>query len=647
MKKLETLLYGLVACVMISLCGMGDGLNLRCFLGAERVYDFSVQELTKSSSGWEYQEEEQYFLLNKNGALHRYLLDGKTDSWKCLLITVDKLSLPAVEALIVYYDKAGEVLAEQQAELVCGENRILLYEDVAMYRMGIRIFGAKGEYISVGSMQIRDGLPGFSPQMFAAVTGILYVLFVTGCIFWWRFEGKKKKEEKNFAALTAVNMLQDLYINFGNSMWRHTAGKVRPAARKTVRGILFSLFPLWIIFCGALGWSEGDFYRYFAGTIAVMLLASGLFTIERPLKRADWNTNLARIWLVLWLFVTVSDIFVDAGDKFLGYLMLFSGGFFIFVWNQTRKPAALLAEIMTGLELCFGLTIVFCMLFRQKKTAVYYNGVFTNAEDFAMYSLLMLAVFLTEFGRALREKKTLRSWVLYGIGAAASLYFTARAGGATAFTALALVTATAGWRLIEYYRGSAGALKKDLRRNALQIAAACTAALFAAVCIHSSVKYLPRQTGMNINFEEEQCISVLPEEELELYRMLLPEELEGVVSQDTLEIGTYQKSYARLLGLTGNIADVRVYREKVKAYSGYLSVMYRYGMLTAVPFLLFQIYAVGAAVKKRRWFLLMTDIVYICFCVGGNAGMAMTQPLTWCFYLLNGWCFAGKSDKTD
>ena len=63
---------------------------------------------------------------------------------------------------------------------------------------------------------------------------------------------------------------------------------------------------------------------------------------------------------------------------------------------------------------------------------------------------------------------------------------------------------------------------------------------------------------------------------------------------------------------------MRVYREKVKAYSGYLSVMYRYGMLTAVPFLLFQIYAVGAAVKKRRWFLLMTDIVYICFCVGGQ-----------------------------
>ena len=124
-----------------------------------------------------------------------------------------------------------------------------------MYRMGIRIFGAKGEYISVGSMQIRDGLPVFSPQMFVAVTGILYVLFVTGCIFWWRFKGKKEKEEKNSAALTAVNMLQDLYINFGNSVWRHTVGKVRTGARKTVRGILFSLFPLWIIFCGALGWS--------------------------------------------------------------------------------------------------------------------------------------------------------------------------------------------------------------------------------------------------------------------------------------------------------------------------------------------------------------------------------------------------------
>lgn len=646
MKKIETLLYGLVACVMISLCCMGDGLNLRCFLGAERVYDFSDRELTKSSSGWEYQEEEQCFLLNKNGALHRYLLNGKTDSWKCLLITVDKLSLPAVEALIVYYDKAGEVLAEQQTELVCGENQILLYEDVAMYRMGIRIFEAKGEYISVESMQIRDGLPGFSLPVFAAVTGILYAIYVIGCGLWWYFGKRNMRQTGRGAGYTAVDTLQKIYINFGNSAWRHTAGKVRPAARKTVRGILFSLFPLWIVFCGALGWSEGDFYRYFAGTIAVMLLASGLFMIERPLKRADWNTNLARIWLVLWLFVTVSDIFVDAGDKFLGYLMLFSGGFFIFVWNQTRKPAALLAEIMTGLELCFGLTIVFCMLFRQKKTAVYYNGVFTNAEDSAMYSLLMLAVFLAELGWALREKKRMRSWVLYGIGAAASLYFTMRSGGVTAFAALAFVGAAAVWYLIEYYRGS-GMLKKDLCRNALQIAAACTAALLAAVGIHFSVKYLPQQTGLNIDFEKEQCVSVLPQEELELYRMLLPEELEGAVSQDTLEIGTYQKSYVRLLGLTGNIADVRVYREKVKAYSGYLSVMYRYGMLTAVPFLLFQIYAVGAAVKKRRWFLLMTDIVYICFCVGGNAGMAMTQPLTWCFYLLNGWCFAGKSNRID
>lgn len=646
MKRLETLLYGLVACVMISLFCMGDGLNLRCFLGAERVYDFSVQELTKSSSGWEYQEEEQSFLLNKNGALHRYLLDGKTHSWKCLLITVDKLSLPAVEALIVYYDKAGEVLAEQQTELVCGENQILLYEDVAMYRMGIRIFEAKGEYISVESMQIRDGLPGFSLPVFAALTGILYVPFVLGCILFWHFGKHKVRQKKQSAAYTAVNMLQGIYINFGNSVWRRMDGKRRSAARKTVRGILFSLFPLWIIYCGSAGWAKGDFYRYFAGTIAVMLLASGLFMMERPLRRVDWNTNLARVWLTLWLFVIISDIFVDEGDKFLGYLMLFSGGFFIFVWNQMRKPAELFAELMTGQELCFGLTVVFCMLFRQKKTAVYYNGVFTNAEDSAMYSLLMFAVFLTELGWALREKKRMRSWVLYGIGAAASLYFTMRSGGVTAFAALAFAGAAAVWYLIEYYRGS-GLLRKDLCRNALQIAAACTAALLAAVGIHFSVKYLPQQTGLNIDFEKEQCVSVLPEEELALYRMLLPEELEGAVSQDTLEIQTYRKSYARLLGLTGNIADVRVYREKVKAYSGYLSVMYRYGMLTAVPFLMFQIYAAAAAVKKRNGFLFMTNIIYICFCVAGNAGMGMTQPLTWCVYLLNGWCFAGKSDKTD
>ena len=85
-------------------------------------------------------------------------------------------------------------------------------------------------------------------------------------------------------------------------------------------------------------------------------------------------------------------------------------------------------------------------------------------------------------------------------------------------------------------------------------------------------------------------VSVLPEDELQLYQQMFPITLENVTSKDTINVMGSWKNYARMMGLYGNATQIYRNREPVQAYNGYLDLMYHYGIFAVIPFVLYQIY---------------------------------------------------------
>ena len=89
----------------------------------------------------------------------------------------------------------------------------------------------------------------------------------------------------------------------------------------------------------------------------------------------------------------------------------------------------------------------------------------------------------------------------------------------------------------------------------MQFLSAIVFSFLSVVVIHISVKYLPDILQTTVVFEDEQLVSVLPEDELQLYQQMFPITLENVTSKDTINVMGSWKNYARMMAELHTLAE--------------------------------------------------------------------------------------------
>ena len=157
-----------------------------------------------------------------------------------------------------------------------------------------------------------------------------------------------------------------------------------------------------------------------------------------------------------------------------------------------------------------------------------------------MYALLIFALFVWKIYGLIDNDASYLQWIGYGMGAASALYFVLRSGGVVAKIALILVAITYLYGCVYIW------VKKrvSFRYRWKQILTAIVFSFLCVVVIHISVKYLPDILQTTVVFEDEQLVSVLPEDELQLYQQMFPITLENVTSKDTINVMGSWKNYA-------------------------------------------------------------------------------------------------------
>lgn len=648
-------LIGFVTCLMFSMMSLAGKVNINCFLGAESVYDFPEKDLKKCSKGWEYDEALAGYRITKDNAVNKYRVDYKAKQWKYLYVRIDQMSVSVLPANLEYYNKDGELLAEQEIHLEQGRNEIRMNEEIEVYRIGIRIREAKGTFFSIEAMQARSEAMVYTSKTFWKNMCVFAILFGIGCLLWTSMRKRVKKKFDFSKFYGVVDVLQTGYILVGDYFGKALCRKIGQEKKDTVLRTTFCLLFAWIFFFALTNWASDErYYRFFALGCIILVVFAGSLLWEQALTKVSWKTPVAEAWIVLWILTMISDAFVEQGNKFVGYIMLLAGGYFVFVWNQSRNQQKVIYALAESLEIDFALVVAVCMICRKQKISIYYNGIFLSAEEFTLYALLMYAIFFVGTYKHIMKRATIGKCVSQVVGMAAALYFVERSAGIVGYITVVLITVTAMSVIVIQGKG-VKSLTQMLSGQIGKLLLACCVAFFAILVIHTTTKCLPDYLGMKWEAEDEFLISRLPGSELDKYKMLFPEELENVKSQDTLEIGTYLRSYARMLNLQGHMSQVRVYRKIVSSYCGYLGMMYRYGVYTLIPFLLFQIYAMVQAAEELKHtkihehpehlLMLLVDIIAMCFCIAGNFNVSITQPIVWFFYLMNGYYFA-KEKKT-
>lgn len=656
-KKFYLLLFfltGILLSVMIVFMRLGGAINLEEFMSAGKVYDFSRSELTKNSSTWIYQLEEGGYRLSEDNAVNRYKLNGKEDAWGFLYIDVENMSVPSMEGILEYYNAGKVKVAEQAIRLTEGRNALELATDVPMYKMSIRILNEKGEFLSLSSMQIRTGPSWYTGKHFAELFAFCFLGFLTvsGVLLYL-----KKKLSVNIKipdVYKLVALLQYMFRLFGDYFGERTGGKLKPGQRKAMRKLLFGLLFSWMIIGNVLNWTNSmEMYRYHVFACMVLLVLLALVSWEKPLQKVSWKTPWMVCWLFLWGGMIISDFFVIKKWELTGQVMLFAGSFLIFSCQNMQYPRDMIRDFLDALELVFLAGTVYCMLFRMKRPAIDYNGLFRSSEEFSMYGAFMWCMFLAELDNLIKEDTGLSNsgrrkkkcitelYIKYITGAAVSLYFVLRSNCISGFAASAITGALVllrQWGSFVQIWERAGKLLKSMGIGVFM-------AILAVSVVHIATKQFPEFLNLNIAYENERLLTGLSDEDYKDYFTLYPEEAEGVKRKQDIEYHIIWKSYIRRWNLFGHSEQPRVFRRRSPAYSGYIAISYGTGLFILVAYMGYQVAQLCRGGKnflrkkescQANVLILLTSLVYSSFCVWGNVDVVWGHPLWLLFYLMAG-----------
>ena len=356
MQVITCVIIVVIAAASLAALTTGYGSNPENFMGTE-IFDFAEEELTEFSDTWFYDNGNRFFVLQKEVSTHKYDINRKMQAWKGLYITIDKMDPVNADALIVYYDRDGNIIAEQPVTLHIGENVIALYEDVEMYRMGIRVMGKLGNIISISSMQLRSELYEMDRDAFMRAFVIFAVMGAAVSVFIVYRSGRKKEEQTGFLRKLLCRINGEIQIYLIRK--RNVCRKDQSLWRRIIFSILF-LWMIWGDFSGIA--ADKTAYPWFALVCTVLVITIGVLCVGKKVQNKTWNGAVAAVWMALWIQVIISDIIVDEGIKFTGYIMLVAGGFFICCWNQMQKPLCVLREAMEAMEIDF-LPVMICCIF--------------------------------------------------------------------------------------------------------------------------------------------------------------------------------------------------------------------------------------------------------------------------------------------
>lgn len=663
------LFAGFLLSVMVTMMYIGREINFKRFLSPGTVYDVSQRELKKSSSGgWSYEEPLQGHRLLRDNAMKKYTIDGIERTWGYLYIDIREMSLPQMDAVICYYNQNGKRIADQPVILQKGENTIVLLEEIPVRRLGIRIIGSYGEFISIQSMQIRKNASGYTPQRFLKIITVAYCGFLLA--LWFALCLRKRFSEKigqwrgKWPGWDEhMEILQYIFQMFGDFMERKAGKKLPGEKRRICRRWLFFLLFFWSVFGNAWNWStDKGLYRYYVLICMILLVMIAIVSWERPLKPVKWKNPLAVSWFGLCLGMIISDIFIAKSFAMVGWMLVLGGGYFIFAWGNMQYPKELVDDIFAALKLLFFIGTAYCMVCRTKKLAIDYNGLFGSSEEFAMYAALMFGVFLTELDGVIKEsiyllrentkedwqEKLWKKYLISVSGAAIAFFFLIRTANVTGYVVTIVMLALLIGKTFLAVKENMIVLRKIWYKAAFGVMAS-----FLIVCgVHVSTKYLPGLLGTEIEYKGEVLLTGVSDEMKEAFELLEPGLMAGVRQKEDMEPLIVWKTYLRKWNLLGNAAKaLTVFRKRTQAGNGYITLAYRYGLFVLLPYVIWQFSLLLTSIKKyiqgrkrtsldRDFWLCTVTVAFLGFCMYGNVELPFGHPLWLCCYLGTGYWFA-------
>ena len=643
-------LTGMVLCIVASLMLSGEGIRFGNFFASGDICDVPQPLLRESSDTMFYDMEEQRFALGSDTSAKNMVINGDEAKWKYASVTIRTMSCENMDGYLVYYDRTGQELYRQPVVWTAGENMFRMNETIGVYRLGLEFSNAYGGFVSIAGVQMRNGENLIRWNVFLVVFMVSYVAYLMAAIL---FVTLKSKGKCSLTRKKREDFIKDIYQTGADHIGRCLHGRRLQENRDRVLVLLyFFLFGLMIL-GGACGWNFAEeSYRYLAlACLICMSLAAGVCW-QKHAGPFVWNKEVLYLWVLFWGMAFLSNLFVTTRSYLSGFQMLLAGGLFFYLWCKMDDPYRMYAYMMKGLELDFVPVLVYCIFCRARITNVTYNGAFQSAEMFAMYCVLMNAVFSVELLHYIRRKDAWLPALGYGAGFGITFYWLlcteSRAGMAAEACVFVLFLVFKRERILN-------SLRREWKRYLLVILVAC----MSFGIVKYGVEHIPLVLNTNMVFQNDSMTTSLLSKDLEKIQGLQIPDLQKVVPKEDMELDVVRKNYIWNMNVMGHGTELELYERESLPYNNLLTVMYRYGIFTCIPYIGFLaalLLRVFREIKTKhfkrhgdniRLLACMTAIIYLCFAFGGNPECDWGHPLWFLFWIGSGILFMERRSSNE
>ena len=505
---------------------------------------------------------------------------GKPKKWNYLDVNLQNTNFTQKGFVIQGYAAGEKVGHSIFVQLKSGYNSIKLNGDSCD---SFRIYKAKAGKLSckIKFMELREQKLTFSMSQYLQYVAMIFSGFMILAILVIVLFRRKQWHIDWYAP---IDFLQDVYISFGNHVLP-LSRKIRPRTKHGLRIAALVCWMFWIMFTYNIGkYLLSGWFKYNVLLFCIVMLLIAVSMLEKPLQKRDWNMPLVHLWFWLSIAMCISEFFISKRFCMIGYVNLTVFGFYYLVWGNLEKKESVLQEIMTAFKIAFLFSFVFTLLARPRNPLQGLTGHTWNPNIYGIFCGIVLLTFLASVRNDLLQKERKRlKFIIDIMGAMTSLSFVLLAGSRAG---ILLVIPGLLFFLAEYI--------SCLRRKVIGrgkgicgLAAACLA--FGAVhvflswgTIHLPVVQVVFSWDSDIPNETVKSMIAVGMETPTFQNIMFSETATRFLTGRNL----YWAEYLRNINFLGHEYYPSMWGGARTPHNGILGIIYRYGILTAVPYIL-------------------------------------------------------------
>lgn len=583
--KAVWILTGICCAVAGSLMLISGSFNLDCFYDVGEVYDVPRMTLEQNSDNSVYYDPiKKIWSVTTETAVKPITISP--GNWKYFYLHLSEVSQDSFATELVCYNVLGEPVCQMDAILSEGENLFVL-PDVEYTRLNIIILNQTGLSFCMKKMQFRETPPIFSRTLF--LRGFIAVFFmyflITGCIYFF-----VRKRIRRFSCYAPIHALQELFLYLGKG--GEGFGRYSPRKRGLIRSGLFCFLFLFMQVNFILGfYHSNEWYRFLVLVCLAVVVLIAYLCWERPLVYLNWDNKLVLSWMMLWIVTIISDFIAQKRYAYTGYVMIFGMGFLFFMWGNMEHREQLLLDFIRGIKWSFFPNFLFCILFRPYITGYRYNGSSHSPGYFALYLLFVWLAFFGDIAFDTDNKKSVRNDLVsvFVLGICGDLLWKTQSISSILPAALAVLVFS---------------FKLWLKRRQMKVlllAAYLILFCFGHISADRGVYHIPRWINAEIKFEGDTYLDTVTEHPFTLnvqaseqptvnrilYKLQTFTGLESLTTGRTL----FWKAHLRKLNLWGHRRSAYFLGSYRLPHSGFISMLYWYGIFAVIPYLLMLLYS--------------------------------------------------------